>query len=51
MVGSSNPTVIVDCVQEICKSVLSGSDYLKLDGGWGFAQTPLGEPTVLSQTT
>jgi len=35
--------IIIGLLQLASKRVLSGSDYLKLDGGWGFAQTPLGE--------
>jgi len=32
------------------KSVFSLSKYNKIDVGWGFAQTPLGELTALPQT-
>jgi len=38
-------------LQLASKRVLSGSDCLKIDDGWGFAQTQLGELTVLPQTS
>ena len=34
-------------LQLASKRVLSGSDCLKIDGGWGFAPDPTGELTVL----
>jgi len=37
-------------LQLASKRVLSGSDCLKIDGGWGFAPGPTGELTVLPQT-
>ena len=38
---------IIGLLQLASKRVLSGSDCLKIDGGWGFAPDSLGELTAL----
>ena len=38
---------IIGLLQLTCKRVLSGSDCLKIDGGWGFAPDPTGKRKAL----
>jgi len=38
---------MIGLLQLASKRVLSGSDCLKIDGGWASPQTPLGELTAL----
>jgi len=40
---------MIGLLQFASKHVLSGSDCLKIDGGWGFAPDPTGELTALLQ--